>query len=62
METTGTGNTARWTLLGLLLAVNVVSNIVLKGSWLELPVSIVSGLGVVAVIADHLVRGRRRRR
>ncbi|MFF0525069.1 hypothetical protein ACFYTC_40795 [Actinomadura nitritigenes] len=58
----GTGNTARWTLFGLFLAVNVVSNITLKGTWLEIPVSVLTGLGVLAVVLDYLLRGRRRER
>jgi hypothetical protein len=58
----GTGNSARWTLFGLFLAVNVVSNLTLKGTWLEIPVSVLTGLGVVGVILDYLLRGRRRER
>ncbi|GAA2147611.1 hypothetical protein [Actinomadura napierensis] len=62
MNDTGIGNTARWTVFGLLLAVNVISNITLKGTWLEIPISVLTGIGVVAVIVDYLVRGRRRER
>jgi hypothetical protein len=58
----GTGNSARWTLFGLFLAANVVTNLTLKGTWLEIPVSVLTGLGVVAVILDYLLRGRRRER
>ncbi|KAB2357003.1 hypothetical protein [Actinomadura montaniterrae] len=58
----GTGNSARWPLFGLLLAANVVAGLTLKGTWLEIPVSVVTGLGVVAIVLDYLLRGRRGQR
>ncbi|WP_165495331.1 hypothetical protein [Actinomadura roseirufa] len=51
-------NTVRWILFGVLLTVNVVANNVLTG-WLEIVVSAVAGLGVIAVVIDYLLRGRR---
>ncbi|MDL4821432.1 hypothetical protein [Actinomadura opuntiae] len=62
MNDTGTGNTVRWTVFGLLLAVNVIANITLKGTWPEIPISVLTGLGAVAVVLDFLIRGRRRER
>ncbi|WP_165975286.1 hypothetical protein [Actinomadura rubrisoli] len=51
-------NNARWTIFGALLAINIVSNVALRGTWYEIVISAVTGLGVIAVVIDYLVRGR----
>jgi hypothetical protein len=56
------GSTARWTLLGLLLAVNAISSVTLGGTWPELVINVLTGLGVIAIVAEYLLRGRRRER
>lgn len=56
------GNTTRWTLVALLVAVNVGSSIALKGTWYEIALGVVTGVGAIALVIDYLVRGRRRAR
>ncbi|MFI0486952.1 hypothetical protein [Actinomadura sp. 9N215] len=51
-------NSTRWTLVAILIAVNVISNVVLGDAWLAIVVSSVTGVGVVAVVLDYLLRGR----
>ncbi|WP_165978236.1 hypothetical protein [Actinomadura darangshiensis] len=52
-------NSTRWTVAGILLAVNVISNVVLGDGGLQIAVSAATGAGVVAVLIDYLLRGRR---
>lgn len=54
-------NSTRWTLVGILIAVNVISNAVLGDDWLQVVVSAVTGAAVIAVLIDHLLRRRRER-
>ncbi|MCP9972760.1 MULTISPECIES: hypothetical protein [Actinomadura] len=54
-------NSTRWTLFAILIAVNVISNVVLGDAWLQIVVSAVTGAAVVAVLIDYLLRGRRER-
>ncbi|WP_205717624.1 hypothetical protein, partial [Actinomadura soli] len=52
-------NSTRWTIVAILIAVNVLSNVALRDAWIEVVVSAATGLGVVALVIDYLVRGRR---
>ncbi|MFI0373892.1 hypothetical protein ACH35V_39045 [Actinomadura sp. 1N219] len=52
-------NSTRWTTAGILIAVNVLSNVALRDTWIEIVVSTVTGLAVVGLVIDYLVRGRR---
>ncbi|WP_157406300.1 hypothetical protein [Actinomadura chibensis] len=52
-------NSTRWTVVGILIAVNAVANVVLGDTWFAIAVSSVTGVGVVAVLIDYLARGRR---
>ncbi|MFD0534891.1 FtsX-like permease family protein [Actinomadura luteofluorescens] len=49
----------RWTLICVLIGVNVLSNVVLGDGWIQIAVSAVTGLAAVAVLIDLLLRGRR---
>ncbi|WP_242894056.1 hypothetical protein [Actinomadura litoris] len=51
-------NNGRWTIFGVLLTVNVMSSVMLRGTWYQTVISVVTGLGVLAVVIDYLVRGR----
>jgi hypothetical protein len=51
-------NQTRWTLVAILLAVNVGVNVVLGDTWLAIAAGSATGLGVVALLIDYLVRGR----
>ncbi|MFD0684425.1 hypothetical protein [Actinomadura fibrosa] len=53
-------NTLRWTVLAAAIAVNAVGNVVLNGTWLGILVSSLAGAVVLAVVADYVIRGRRR--
>ncbi|WP_168220955.1 hypothetical protein [Actinomadura sp. WMMA1423] len=52
-------NSTRWTLIVILVAVNVLSNAVLGDGWIQIAVSAVTGLAAAAVVIDLLVRRRR---
>ncbi|WP_218004802.1 hypothetical protein [Actinomadura macra] len=52
-------NGTRWTIIGILLAINVMANVALNGTWVEVGVSTVTGLGVLALVVDFFLRGRR---
>ncbi|WP_433478928.1 hypothetical protein ACQPZP_18925 [Spirillospora sp. CA-142024] len=52
-------NSTRWTLVSILIAANVISNVVLGDTWVQIAVSVVTGVAVVAVLIDYLLRGRR---
>ncbi|WP_165968882.1 hypothetical protein [Actinomadura sp. KC06] len=52
-------NSTRWTMVGILIVVNALSNVALRDAWIEIVVSAVTGLAVVALVIDYLVRGRR---
>lgn len=52
-------NSTRWTLVVLLVVVNAISGTILDDSWIAVSVSAVTGLAVLALVIDYLVRGRR---
>ena len=54
------GNTTRWTLFAILLAVNVGAALVAEGTWYQIVISVVTGAGIIALAAEYLVRRRRR--
>ncbi|GGV32997.1 hypothetical protein GCM10010182_65830 [Actinomadura cremea] len=56
------GNTVRWTLVALLVAVNVGTSITLQDTWYEIVIGVVTGVAAIAIVIDYLVRGRRRAR
>ncbi|WP_158079289.1 hypothetical protein [Actinomadura sp. CNU-125] len=56
------GNTVRWTLVALLVAINAGTNVALEDTWYGIVVGVVTGVGAIALVIDHLVRGRRRTR
>ncbi|MFV2176626.1 hypothetical protein ACFHW2_19300 [Actinomadura sp. LOL_016] len=56
------GNTARWTLVALLVAVNVGTSITLQDTWYEIVIGVVTGVAAIAIVIDYLVRSRRRAR
>ncbi|GAA4241304.1 hypothetical protein GCM10022254_69590 [Actinomadura meridiana] len=51
-------NQTRWTLVGVLIAVNVGVNTILGDGWLGIAASAATGVGVIALLIDYLVRGR----
>ncbi|MBE1535747.1 hypothetical protein [Actinomadura algeriensis] len=53
------GNTVRWTLFALLVAVNVGTSVTLQDTWYEIVIGVVTGVGAIALVIDYLVRGRR---
>ncbi|MEV5828146.1 hypothetical protein AB0L25_21575 [Spirillospora sp. NPDC052242] len=55
------GNTVRWTLVALLVAVNVGTSITLQDTWYEIVVGVLTGVAAIALVIDYLVRGRRAR-
>lgn len=56
------GNTVRWTLVALLVAVNAGTSIALRDTWYEIVIGVVTGVAAIAIVIDYLVRGRRRAR
>ena len=46
------------TLLGLVIAVNVAVSILFDGTWYGTVVNVISGLTVIGLVLDYLVRGR----
>ncbi|WP_176611829.1 hypothetical protein [Actinomadura sp. WMMB 499] len=56
------GNTLRWTLVALLVAVNVGTSITVQDTWYGIVIGVVTGVAAIALVVDHLVRGRRRTR
>ncbi|MFD0904357.1 hypothetical protein [Actinomadura sediminis] len=55
------GNTARWTLVALLVAANVATSVTLQDTWYEIAIGVVTGVAAIALVIDYLVRGRRAR-
>lgn len=53
-------NSFRWTLLGLVVAVNVAVSVMFDGTWHGIVVNVVSGLIAIGLVVDYLVRGRAR--
>ncbi|GAA2727696.1 hypothetical protein [Actinocorallia aurantiaca] len=53
-------NSLRWVLLGLTLAVNVIASFMFGDTWYGIVVNIISGLIVIGLVVDYLVRGRTR--
>ncbi|MFC4913619.1 hypothetical protein [Actinomadura gamaensis] len=51
----------RWTLFVVLLIVNVGYQILFRGTWHQIVVSAVTGAGILGLLAEYLVRGRRER-
>ncbi|WP_157433116.1 MULTISPECIES: hypothetical protein [Actinomadura] len=56
------GNTVRWTLVALLVAVNAGTSITLQDTWYEIVIGVITGVAAIALVIDFLVRGRRRAR
>lgn len=54
------GNSFRWVLLGLVVAVNVAASFMFDGTWYGIVVNVISGLIAVGLVLDYLVRGRAR--
>ncbi|MFE9102419.1 MULTISPECIES: hypothetical protein [Actinomadura] len=54
------GNSLRWTIVAVLLAINVVVSVAFADTWLSITVNAVTGLGAIALVVDYFVRGRRR--
>ncbi|WUI03761.1 hypothetical protein OHR68_18775 [Spirillospora sp. NBC_00431] len=51
-------NSTRWTLVAVLIVVNAITNVILGDGWLAIVVSSVTGIAVVGVVLDYLLRGR----
>ncbi|MEO3786225.1 hypothetical protein ABGB12_23090 [Actinocorallia sp. B10E7] len=51
-------NTFRWALLGLLLAVNAASSILLNDTWYGITVNVLTGLTAIALITHYVLRSR----
>ncbi|MEV4671525.1 MULTISPECIES: hypothetical protein [Actinomadura] len=60
MKGTPMGNSLRWTIVAVLLAINVVVSVAFADTWLSITVNAVTGLGAIALVVDYFVRGRRR--
>ncbi|MCP2340907.1 hypothetical protein [Actinomadura rupiterrae] len=54
-------STTRWTLFVVLLAVNVGYQLAFHGTWHQIVVSAVTGAGIIGLLVEYLVRGRRER-
>ncbi|MEU8342433.1 hypothetical protein SAMN05443665_104338 [Actinomadura meyerae] len=54
------GNSVRWTFVAVLLAINVVVSVAFADTWLSITINAVTGLGIVGLVADYFIRGRRR--
>ncbi|MGP4028968.1 hypothetical protein [Actinomadura sp. 3N407] len=52
-------NSTRWTLVGILIAVNVLSNAIVRDGWIGITVSAVTGVAVIAIVIDYVLRRRR---
>ncbi|WP_165959166.1 hypothetical protein [Actinomadura sp. KC345] len=52
-------NSTRWTLVALLIVVNAVSSSVFDDSWVTVSVNAVTGVAVIALVIDYLLRRRR---
>ena len=54
-------NSVRWTLVAVLVAVNTISSVVFEDAWVTISVNAVTGVAVIALVADFLLRRLRRR-
>ncbi|MEV4259368.1 hypothetical protein AB0J52_39940 [Spirillospora sp. NPDC049652] len=54
-------STARWTLFTLLLIVNVTYQLLFPNTWHQIVVSSLTGVGILGLLAEYLLRGRRER-
>ncbi|MEU8801770.1 hypothetical protein [Spirillospora sp. NPDC048819] len=52
-------NSTRWTLVGILVALNVLSNTVMPDTWIGIALSVVFGVAAIAIVADFVLRRRR---
>ncbi|WP_158588048.1 hypothetical protein [Actinomadura logoneensis] len=53
--------TVRWTLFALLLTVNVTYQLVFPDTWHQIVVSALTGAGILGLLVEYLLRGRRER-
>ncbi|WP_157963963.1 hypothetical protein [Actinocorallia populi] len=53
-------NTLRWSLFGLVIAVNIAVSVLFDGTWYGIVVNVVSGLIAIGLVLDYLVRVRER--
>ncbi|MFB4308438.1 hypothetical protein [Actinomadura sp. GTD37] len=53
-------NRTRWTVVALLVAINVLVSVALPDTWQSVVANAVTGLGAIALVVDYFVRGRHR--